>query len=121
MSVLSAVLLIGGLAAAVAAVVQIARQSVRLREELDELRERSPAPAPAAKPRGAVQPLFGGLYEDKPGLLDGIGAGRGAPAQPAQDRLALAVADWYVAPLDSSRSGLHLLPCSRTGGSRRAS
>jgi hypothetical protein len=79
MSVLSAVLLIGGLAAAVAAVVQIARQSVRLREELDELRERSPAPVPAAKPRGAVQPLFGQLYEDKPGPLDGIGAWPGVP------------------------------------------
>jgi len=79
MSVLSAVLLIGGLAAAVAAVVQIARQSVRLREELDELRERSPAPAPAAKSHGAVKPLFGQLYEDKPGPLDGIGAWPGVP------------------------------------------
>jgi hypothetical protein len=96
MSVLSAVLLIGGLAAAVAAVVQIARQSARLREELDELRARSPAPVPATRPRGDVHPMFGQLYEEKPGLLDGIGAWPGVP-------LACAAAGLFAVGLVTNR------------------
>lgn len=73
MSFLGIILWIAAVAAAVLAVIQIARQSVSMREELEELRARAPEPAQGKAARRAdVRPLFGELYENKPGPLDGI-------------------------------------------------
>src|SRR5215470_11875588 len=64
---LSAVLWISALAAAVIAVVQLSRQSARLKDELEEVRvSLRPVPDIPSRVRGDATPIFGGLYDAKP-------------------------------------------------------
>ena len=79
MNLLSGILWTAAIAAIVVAFIQLAGQSVRLREELEELRTRLPEPAKVATGRVEARPMFGELYEDTPSPLDGISSWPGVP------------------------------------------
>lgn len=94
MTLLSGIILIGGLTAAVAAFAQLARRSARLREELEELRN-AKVPAPA-KRQADVRPMFGELYETKANPLEALGEWPGVP-------LAVAAAGLFAIGLFTGR------------------
>jgi hypothetical protein len=65
MSLFSSILWIVALAAAVMAVFQLSRQSMKLREEIEELRAaQKAAVGGAVKARADHAPMFGGLYDE---------------------------------------------------------
>ncbi len=98
MNLFSLLLWVAAIAASVIAVVQIARQSARMRVELEELRALTPKAAPSTKRTADVRPMFGELYEDKPGPLDGLTTWPGVP-------LAFAAAGLFAIGMVAGRPG----------------
>jgi hypothetical protein len=98
MTFISGVLWVAGAAAGVLALTQVARHVARLREEVDELRAQSPKAPPASKRTADVRPMFGELYEDKPGPLDGLSTWPGVP-------MAFAAAGLFAIGIVTGRPG----------------
>jgi hypothetical protein len=97
MNLIGGILSVAGLAAAVAAVAQLARQQVRLRDDLDELRSaKLPGSAGPEKARGDAPRLFGELYETKPSPFEALGEWPGVP-------LALAAAGLFAIGMVTGR------------------
>jgi hypothetical protein len=96
MTLFSGAVLVAALAAAVLAVVQLARQQARLREELDELRTARVPETTPAKRTAEVRPMFGELYEAKPNPLEALGEWPGVP-------LAVAAAGLFAIGLFTNR------------------
>ncbi len=95
MTLLSGILSLAALGAAVGAVAQLARQSIRLRSELDELQSAKIIPAAGAS-RTDAPVMFGGLYDSKPGPFEVLGEWPGVP-------LAIAAAGLFAVGLFTNR------------------